>query len=118
MDERQADVRVRGSEADTAMKRRGILAAAVVAGIVAKLAQAPVLAASGGGDQGFLALGSNPWYTGAFRPVPTIPPSPPPRPSSRHHRTSATSWAKTGRTWCCSRWTPAHRAEPSTPSSA
>jgi hypothetical protein len=73
MDERQADVRVRGSEADTAMKRRGILAAAVVAGIVAKLAQAPVLAASGGGDQGFLALGSNPWYTAGIPPGPNNP---------------------------------------------
>ena len=46
------------------LKRRGILAAAgvVVAGLMAKQAVQPVAAASGGGDQGFLALGSNPWY--------------------------------------------------------
>src|SRR5882724_10912560 len=46
------------------LKRRGILAAAgaVVAGIVAKQAAQPVEAISGGGDQGPLILGSNPWY--------------------------------------------------------
>ena len=51
-------------QSDLAMKRRGLFAAAaaVVAGIVARLAEAPVFASSGGGDQGFLALGSNPWY--------------------------------------------------------
>jgi hypothetical protein len=59
-------------QSGTAMKRRGILAAAaaVVGGIVAKLAEAPVLATSGGGDQGFLALGSNPWYTAGIPPGP------------------------------------------------
>jgi hypothetical protein len=48
----------------TTMKRRGILAAAgaIVAGIVAKQMSQPVAATSGGGDQGPLNLGSNPWY--------------------------------------------------------
>ena len=51
-------------QSDMGMKRRGLFAAAaaVVAGIVAKLAEAPVFATTGSGDQGFLALGSNPWY--------------------------------------------------------
>jgi hypothetical protein len=51
---------------DTAMKRRGLFAAAAAlfAGIVARVTEAPVTASSGGGDQGALALGSNPWYIG------------------------------------------------------
>ena len=51
-------------QGDMAMKRRGLFAAAaaVVAGIVARLAEAPVFASGGSGDQGSLALGSNPWY--------------------------------------------------------
>lgn len=46
------------------MKRRGILAAAgaVVAGIMTRQTTESVSAYSGGGNQGFLALGSNPWY--------------------------------------------------------
>ncbi|MCA1669235.1 MAG: hypothetical protein LC793_17950 [Thermomicrobia bacterium] len=46
------------------IRRRGILAAAgaVVAGMVAKQTSEPVAAYSGGGDQGPLNLGSNPWY--------------------------------------------------------
>jgi hypothetical protein len=57
-----------------AMKRRGLfaVAAAAIAGIVAKMGEAPVLAYSGGGDQGFLALGSNPWYIAGF-PGPNTP---------------------------------------------
>ncbi len=53
-----------------AFKRRGILAAAgaVVAGIVAKQATRPVAASSGGGDEGFLALGSNPWFVAGVNP--------------------------------------------------
>src|SRR3954453_23820661 len=48
----------------TAVKRRGILAAAAVAvaGILAKQAAQPVAAISGGGDEGALVLASNPWY--------------------------------------------------------
>src|SRR5436305_1055981 len=59
------------------MKRRGILAiaGAVVAGIAAKQAAQPVLAArldpNGGGDQGLLEVGSNPWYI-AGNPINTI----------------------------------------------
>ena len=49
--------------------RRGVIAAAaaLAAGLLAKnAADAPrVAATSGGGDQGFLALGSNPWYIAA-----------------------------------------------------
>ena len=50
--------------------RRGVIAAAaaLAAGLLAKnAADAPrVAATSGGGDQGFLALGSNPWYLSGF----------------------------------------------------
>src|SRR3954453_4530371 len=48
----------------TAVKRRGILAAAgvAVAGLVAKQAAQPVAAIAGGGDEGALVLASNPWY--------------------------------------------------------
>jgi hypothetical protein len=45
--------------------RRGLIAgaAAFVAAIAAKQGGQPVAATSGGGDQGPLNLGSNPWYT-------------------------------------------------------
>ena len=62
MEDQRADEQ--SQQRGAAMKRRGIFAAAaaVVAGIVAKVTEAPLQATSGGGDQGFLALGSNPGY--------------------------------------------------------
>ena len=54
--------------------RRGILAVAALAvGLLAKnAADAPRVAAiTGGGDQGFLALGSNPWYVAGTNAVNT-----------------------------------------------
>jgi hypothetical protein len=66
--ERRADGRTDERGAGKTMGRRGILAAAgaAVAGIAAKQASGSVAATSGGGDQGFLALGSNPWYIAGF----------------------------------------------------
>ena len=60
----QRTIKPSRADTDEPIRRRGILAAAValVAGFVARLSEAPVQATSGAGDQGFLALGSNPWY--------------------------------------------------------
>ena len=60
----QTTIKSSRADSDQPIRRRGILAAAVafVAGLVAKRSEAPVQASSGTGDQGFLALGSNPWY--------------------------------------------------------
>lgn len=50
------------------VKRRGLIAgaAALVAGLVAAKTSEPVGATSGGGDQGVLNLGSNPWYNAGY----------------------------------------------------
>jgi hypothetical protein len=62
------------ADSDEPIRRRGLLAVAVafVAGMVARLSEAPLQALSGGGDQGFFALGSNPWYI-AGSPAPNAP---------------------------------------------
>src|SRR5215204_2639721 len=70
----QPTIKSSPADSDEPIRRRGILAAAVavVAGLVARLAEAPVQATSGAGDQGFLALGSNPWYISGS-PAPNTP---------------------------------------------
>src|SRR5215510_2897789 len=70
------------NSAGTMIKRRGLIAgaAALIAGIAARQGSQPVAASGGGGDQGALNVGSNPWYqppnltanTAAVSSAPTV----------------------------------------------